>query len=180
MKISAFHEKELHIRASSNVNIKYLNISLLGLRGRHHPALSNLLTTHDVQKSIPHIKMLCNDYFTYENSANQSCFNAEKQINKVEDITHIIAICNSYTDIRERIIEEFSSLCKQSKSKVDFKNILMDKETLCQFIPSNMNLKSCVNIKDELLPEFFKLSLDICYSIHTKRMKILQQMQKKK
>ena len=50
----------------------------------------------------------------------RSCFNAEKQINKVEDITHIITICNSYTDIRERIIEEFSSLCKQSKSKVDF------------------------------------------------------------
>ena len=35
--------------------------------------------------------MLCNDYFTYENSANQSCFNAEKQINKVEDIDDAVS-----------------------------------------------------------------------------------------
>ena len=30
--------------------MKYLNVSVTGLRGRHHPALSDQLTTLDVQK----------------------------------------------------------------------------------------------------------------------------------
>ena len=76
-------------------------------------------------------------------------------------------------------MEVFSSLCEQSISNVNFSNILIDKEKLCQFIldPSSMNLKSRISVKDELLPEFFKLSRDLCYSIHTKRMKILKQKQ---
>ena len=55
-KITAFYEKELRQNALSNSSMKYLNVSVIGLRGRHHPSLSNLLTTHDVQKSRAHLK----------------------------------------------------------------------------------------------------------------------------
>ena len=71
-KITAFHEKELRHDSLTNSCMTYLNVSVSGLRGRHHPSLSNLLTTHDVQRSRPHIKMLCEDYFTYEKRSNQS------------------------------------------------------------------------------------------------------------
>ena len=39
-KITAFHEKELRIKAQSNEHMKYLNVSLSGLRGKHHPYLA--------------------------------------------------------------------------------------------------------------------------------------------
>ena len=66
-KVTAFYEKELRINSATNSSMTYLNVSVSGLRGRRHPALSNMMTTHDVQKSRPHIKMLCKDYLTYIN-----------------------------------------------------------------------------------------------------------------
>ena len=187
-KITAFHEKELRDKARSNENMKFLNVSLSGLRGRHHPVLSNLLTTYDVQKSQSHIKMLCNDYFTYEKRANQSggsphcrsCSVSDKQTeaeSPAESLTHILTTCTSYSDVRERIFVELSSLCQKTKNKIEFSDLLLDKSKLCQFIldASSMNLECRVNLRDPLLPEFFKLSRDLCYSIHIKRQKILMQ-----
>ena len=46
--------------------LKYLNLFLLGLSGRHHPALSDIVTDNDVKKSRHHLKMLFGDLFTYE------------------------------------------------------------------------------------------------------------------
>ena len=53
-RINAFHESEIRRKA----NMEYFNVSLLGLSGRHHPALSGLVTTLDVKKSRSHIKCL--------------------------------------------------------------------------------------------------------------------------
>ena len=44
-KITAFYEKELRNKAETNSNMTYLNVSVSGLRGKRHPALSNMLTT---------------------------------------------------------------------------------------------------------------------------------------
>ena len=40
-KITAFYENELRKNSISNSSMKYLNVSVWGLRGRHHPALSD-------------------------------------------------------------------------------------------------------------------------------------------
>ena len=61
VRIKAFHDNELRRKS----DMKYLNVSLHGLSGRHHPALSGLVTTQDVKKSRCHIKMLIEDYNTY-------------------------------------------------------------------------------------------------------------------
>ena len=71
-KITAFYENELRQISMSNSSMTYMNVSVTGLRGKHHPALSNLITCFDVQKSRPHLKMLCQDYLTYEKRADQS------------------------------------------------------------------------------------------------------------
>ena len=193
-KITALHEKELRLKASTNQNIIYLNFSISGLRGRHHPALSNLITSYDVMKSQPHIKMLCNDYFTYEKRSQLSggsshcrtcssktlCVLNEENL-PIESITHIITECETYNDIRERIYIEFSSLCRRAKYPLNFQEILSDNNTICQFVldPSSMNLKTRINLNDPILDEIFKLSRDLCYSIHSRRIKILNEFKKK-
>ena len=64
-KITAYYETSLRSKASQSSSIKYLNVSLTGLRGKRHPAVSNIVTTHDVKKSRIHIKMLAGDYLTH-------------------------------------------------------------------------------------------------------------------
>ena len=182
-KITAFHEKELRDHAKSK--LKYLNVSISGLRGKSHPSLSNLLTTHDVSKSQTHIKMLCENYFTYEITANQSggsphCRSCSlpNQVEKpTENLVHIISECVAYEDIRRRVLPEFSLLCRQAKSNISFENICMDNTKLCQFImdPSSLNLSPRISKDDPLLDQFFILSRDFCYAVHNKRMKILKE-----
>ena len=103
----------------------YLNVSLTGLRGRHHPALSGLLTTKQVSQARIHLKMLAGDYFTYSVKSKQSggspyCRSCTPPEQKEEDILHILAVCDKYSDIRDRMLPQFHAVCKQAKSYFQF------------------------------------------------------------
>ena len=65
-KITAHYENKLRISATGNSLMTYLNVSTLGLRGRHHPALSNMTTTNDVRIARPHLKFLAGNNLTYQ------------------------------------------------------------------------------------------------------------------
>ena len=166
--------------------MKFLNVSVSGLRGRLHPSLKSITTTFQVKKTRPYIKMLCMDYYTYEKRANQSggsghcracAVNTDQQPHNshTEDIAHILTVCSAYSDIRGRIFPEFENLCKMSKSGFIFSDVLSQKHELCQFIldPSSFNLSPRISMNDPYLYSFFQLSIDYCYSVHQKRMTIL-------
>ena len=53
-KITSF-QKEMRMKASTNDLMQYMNVSLIGLRGRHHPCLSNVVTTDEVKKLGPQV-----------------------------------------------------------------------------------------------------------------------------
>ena len=161
--------------------MKYLNVSLTGLRGKRHPALSGLVTTHQVRKSRIHIKMLAGDYLTFEikskrsgGSSNCRCCPESQQ--KIEDLTHILSECIAFEEIRERMLPEFSEVCKTSKSNINFEEITKDNETLCQFIldPTSFNLQRRIHSNDPSLSKLFELSRDYCHTINNTRMKLLQ------
>ena len=63
---TAAKEKLLRRMTKSNSNIRYLNVTTIGLQGRQHPALRNLHTRTDFERSLPDLKMLSVDYWTYE------------------------------------------------------------------------------------------------------------------
>jgi hypothetical protein len=132
--------------------------------------------------------MLCKDYFTYEKRADQSggsphcrsCSQTNQSLpstRPIEDLVHILAECSAYSEVRNRILPEMEHLCKNSKSKLDFQNILCDKNKLCQFIldPTSLNLAARISMNDPNLESFFRKSRDYCYSIHNTRLKILKQ-----
>ena len=185
-KISAYYEKSLRTSAENNSKMTYLNVSLAGLRGRHHPALSGLLTTKEVKSARIHLKMLSGDYFTYSVRATQSggsphcrcCLNPTPQN---EDILHILVICDAYTDIRKRMIPEYQELCSQSKSKIEFEEICKQDKILCQFIldPASFNLKRRIHLSDPILGRIFQLSRDYCNAINTARMSVIRTKEKK-
>ena len=49
-RISAFHEHELRKKASADPKLEFFNVSLLSLRGKRHPAISNVYTSSATSK----------------------------------------------------------------------------------------------------------------------------------
>ena len=179
-KISAYYEKSLRDNASNNSKMLYLNVSLSGLRGRHHPALAGIITTQEVQKSRIHLKMLAGDYLTYEIKSDQSGGSSHCRCcptpSPVESLEHILTVCSSYADIRSRIIKEYEELCSSTKTNLSFEEIYKCNATFCQFVldPSSFNLIERVHLNDPILGSLVKLSRDYCHAVNATRMKILK------
>ena len=158
----------------------YLNVTLTGLRGRRHPALSDLITSLDVKNSRIHLKILAGDFFTYDVKANHSGGSPHCRCcptpSPNEDILHILTICVAYADIRKKFFPQYQNLCLKSKSKVLFQDISSDNATLCQFIldPAIFNLSTRIHMNDPILGSFFKLSRDYCNAVNSERMKIIR------
>ena len=156
VRIRAFHESDLRIQAVPNEKLKFFNVSMIGLSGRHHPVLSGLLTVNDVKKSRHHLKMLAGDLYTYEVKSAQSGGSPHCRIcceMKSESISHILTYCSAYSEVRLRIFQEIAYLCMQSKSGIDFAQLVKDNELLCQFIldPTSMNLQRRICNNDPML-----------------------------
>ena len=182
-KVSAYYEKLLRQAATENSLMKYLNVSTTGLRGRRHPALSNLITSRDVQISRPHIKFLAGNYLTFKMKADQSGGSARCRICPSEcdeTYTHIISSCKATDYVRDKLFPEFNELCKLSKNQINFDLIRQNEENLCQFIldPTSLNLSPRVSLQDPLMQDFFKLSRDFCYLIDKTRLGLLRNIEK--
>ena len=100
-KITAFHEQELRQRANQNSKMKFLNVSTSGLRGKHHPVLSNVVTTSEVRSLRPVIKCLTGDYYCFSVKAAQTpgvsghcriCPLQGETDMVTEDIVHVITL----------------------------------------------------------------------------------------
>ena len=181
-KITTFHEKQLRQKSLSNSCMQYMNVSVIGLRGRRHPAISGLFTTEEVKESRCHIKMLCGDYFTYFKKSNQSGGSPHCRVcgdrSIDEDILHILTQCSEYADIREKKLEELDKLCQEA-SHVKLKE--MTNSELCQFLldPTSLNLKSRINPMDPQVNRYLEISRSLCNSINNRRLKILSSNEKK-
>ena len=185
-KITAFHERELRQIALSKTetSMKYLNVSLIGLGGRLHPAITGVSTTHEVRKMRPHIKMLSGNYLTFEMKARQSggsnhcrlCSNnIELGANGpyIESLEHLIAQCIKFEDLRNRITTTITNLCQQAKISIDPRELSSHDFTQLILDPSSMSLSPRVKITDPVLPQFFRISRDFCYSIDKLRIATL-------
>jgi hypothetical protein len=105
-KITAYYEDLMRKSAAGNSLMKYLNVSTIGLRGRHHPALSSMITTQDVKLSRPHLKLLAGNYLTYKIKADQSGGSPLCRIctsGHEETVSHVISSCQAMAVERDRI-----------------------------------------------------------------------------
>ena len=182
-KITVYYEKLLRLSASENEMMKYLNVSTIGLRGRHHPALANLVTTHDVRLARPHIKFLAGNYLTYKIKADQSGGSPRCRICQScpdETVSHVITTCQGMAVERGRLLTELKELCISTKNQIQLDEITTSEEMLCQFIldPTSLNLPIRVSLSDPLVTKFYTLSRDYCYIIDKTRIGLLKEMEK--
>ena len=93
-----------------------------------------------------------------------------------ENLQHILTNCSQYSDIRNRIIEEYKKIGENFSSEFPFDEILSKNETLCQFIldPASLNLKYRISMSDPILDDLFKVSCEFCHAVNSRRMKTLK------
>ena len=141
----------------------FLNVATLGLRGRHHQALANMITTNDVRTSRPHLELLAGNYLTYKVKSDQSGGSPHCRIcisGVEESVSHVVSSCGGMADDRTRILTEFRTLCNSTKNRISFDEISKCENNLTQLIldPTILNLPVRVHISDPLVPQLFKLS----------------------
>ena len=186
-KVTSYHERLWRDKASSNSKMIYLNIQLAGLTGRHHPALSGLETSRDVERLRPHIKMLAGDYLTYsrialENvSADPSCricrHTKPSQPSPPETVAHILTECTGTAEIRERMFPELLNILltvQPNHAYLTCPPLINNlNHTLTQFLLdcSSFNLapQYRINISNTRIQDMFKVSRDICWAAHSSR-----------
>ena len=151
----------------------YLNVNVTGLNGRVHPALTGVTDTQGVPKIRAHLKMLCNDLYTYKRKSDYQGGSPHCRLcqESIEDLDHIIAQCSAYSDVRDRILDEIEIICSESNSLINFEEIKKTQKHLTQFILdcSSLNLPSRFNIYDENIYKMFRISRDFCYYVKKTR-----------
>ena len=178
-RITVYYETKLRLAASSNSKMSYLNVSIKGLNGRVHPALSGIVKSKDVLKSRAHIKMLTDDLYTFERKSEYQggsphcriCEETGSNNQKIENLSHILTQCSMYNDVRKRIFLQMEIICKQSKGDFSFQDILSNQQHLTQFLLdcTSLNLPKRINPNDEICDLLFNLSRDLYCSIMKKR-----------
>ena len=184
VKITQFWETKLRKDAQNNSKMKYLNVNLTGLSGRCHPALHEITTTQQVSKMRPHLRMLCNDYYTYEQKAKYQGGSPACKLctsKEPESIEHILTICQNYSDIRGRVILEMKNLLMDVDYIQTWEPIFSENQNLTQFILdcTSFNLPIRINYSDQIASKIFKLSRGLCFFIHKTRLYMLKELAEK-
>ena len=178
-RVTVYYEVKLRRQAETSLKMTYLNVQLLGLSGRPHPALLHVATVQDVKKLRTHIKLLTGDFLTAERAAinNQ---NANPQCNtQVETISHILVQCRALSDVRDRLFPELmNTVCRVQPSS----SILCNPSPidLTQFILdcTSINLDSTTRVPahNPDIKLIFRISCDWCYVLTNERQHLIQKL----
>ena len=162
--------------------MKYLNVSVSGLNGKCHPALSNVMTSHEVRQMRPHIKMLAGDYLTYSMQAAQTDSSPHCRLcfAPFDDTEHVVASCNATADSRDRLFLELAVVTSLTANKIDFLEIAKNPNTLTQFILDctslNLENKHRGSIQDNAVSTIFKKCREMIFTIHSERIRKLKEV----
>ena len=135
-KVTVYHEAELRAKATSNSNLQYLNVQLLGLSGLPHPALHYILETREAMKCRAHIKILSGDILSFEKLANQRGTSPHCRLCPcpVESVQHILTECRATANIRERLHPELLNLVHDLQPANSLLQNNRNNQTLTQFL----------------------------------------------
>ena len=184
-KILAFHEKRLREKAQNNSKMKYLNVQLLGLSGRAHPALHGITNTQQVKKLRIHLKFLTCDFLTAD-------YVAQDQPNRspacplccapAETIPHILVECRALAEVRDRIFPDLLNIVAQVQPTSHILHRAAP-DVLTQFILdcTSINLDESIRVPahNPGIDKIFQVSRDWCFALSNERSRLLQNDKKK-
>lgn len=183
--VTSHHEASLRSKATGNYKLEYLNVQAIGLIARPHPVLEWVLTTQDVTKVRPHVKMLAGDYLCYANIAHDRGTDPHCRLCHIlchhpapaENMVHLLTRCRATADTRERILPEVLNTVAASFPQ---NRILSspNHSLLTQFILdcSSLNLPVGIRIppNHKSFISITKLCSSLIYAIHKDRTRQLR------
>ena len=167
-RITAWHEREMRTLASQNSKMKYLNVQAIGLSGRPHPALHNIINTQDVAKLRSHLKFLTQDLVPRRILENHdSCILCGTTYIEIHE--HLLVICNDpvLKDLRNRLLPELLNIVSLAYHNCAILLELPDPSILAQFLLdcTSLNLPDGYRVPLNLpgIHEIFRISRDWCH-----------------
>ena len=166
---------QLKLEASTKTTLK--NLCLDGCEiGKTHQIWDNIdTTTTDVKRSIIKCRMLTGNYMV---QANNHKFSNGKQSAlckccalKDEDISHMLLDCPSYHLQRKTILKQIKAIVSNQKGKFNWEQFRDDDLKIIQLLMDSGKFSEITH--KECHFELEKLSRNLCYSIHLKRLKKL-------
>ena len=154
-RIISYQEAQLRLKASENSKMFYLNVHLLGLSGRSHPALHSIFCTQDAKKLRAHLKFLTCD-LTYTDASCDICNIAVMTpCNLVE---HALVSCKATADIPQRLLPELMNAILDVHPLCKILSYLPPPTILTQFLLdcSSMNLPNDIRVPI-LNPDIWKM-----------------------
>ena len=182
-RVTVWHEQKLRNRSLSNSKMKYLNVQLLGLSGRPHPALQNILTSQDAKKLRIHLKFLTSDYLTNERLAlDRPSLSAACELcsSPNDTIEHVMVTCKATAEVRRRLFPELLNTVAQVQPMCNILRYHPPPSILTQFILdcSSLNLPDSIRIPahNPGISSIYKISRDWSFGISCERSRLLKAM----
>ena len=186
--VTVYHERKWRELAAGNSKLSFFNVQTLGLSGRPHSVLSNILTTQEVTRSRVHLKMLagdypCHAYLGSDQAKDDTCPLCQSlfpdQPAPIEDMVHLLTHCRATTDTRGRFTPEL--LNKISKFFPNNPILDLPNQThLTQLIldPTSLNLPPTIRISPghPALPLILTTCRSLCFAVHKDRTKQLKDL----
>ena len=180
-RVISWHENEMRRKASDNSKMKYLNVQILGLSGRPHPALNNIYTTQDTKKLRHHLKFLTCDYLTNERLSKDrphhspACYLC---LDPTDSIEHVLTICRATAEVRNRLFPELVNVVAKVQPMCSILQHHPPPDILTQFILdcTSLNLPETIRIPahNPLVYLICKVSRDWCYAVSNERLRLLK------
>ena len=162
----------------------YLNVQLLGLNGRPHPALQNIFSTQDAKKLRIHLKFLTSDYLTNQRlsmmklSSTDKCCLCHNSGLYIDSIEHVLTTCRATSDVRERLFPELVNSVASVQPSCRILDSLPTPDILTQFILdcTSIKLPDCFRIPahNPSVGDIFRISRDWCYAVNSERLRLLR------
>ena len=184
-RVMVWYEQELRSRSLGNSKMKYLNVQLLGLSGRPHPALQNILTNQDAKKLRIHLKFLTCDYLTNERiaidrpSLSPACDLCSSPNDSIE---HVMVSCKATAEVRNRLFPELMNAVAQVQPMCSILQLHPPPAILTQFVLdcSSLNLPDSIRVPahNPDIFKIYKISRDWTFGISCERSRLLRDMAK--
>ena len=161
-------------------NLQYLNVQLLGLSGRPHPALHHVRETREAFKMRAHIQLLAGDFPHNEVIGRHGNSDPRCSIcpGPVESTQHLLTECSATAAVRERLLPELLNVIADIHPTHGLLDHTVSNINLTQFIldPTSANLNNRFRISPQhiRLAEIFRISRDWCYAVTSSRKKQLK------
>lgn len=172
--VRKYWTEKLRLEACEKSTLKYCNISCLEIGRTHHVWDSIESTRLEVRRDVIKSRIITGTYIV---QSLRSKFN-QYQIDSTcplchiedEDISHMLLRCSVLHSARKEPFQKLKD-CIISKTDTNFwRSIFSDKENLVKLIIDCSQLTELQIVKDLDISYIERLSRNLCFSLHTKRL----------